>query len=140
MRTRGALKTLLIALPLLLLGAGLGVGLDRVALAQQSGVKRTVLRRVDDPGAAAYEAVLAIAEIPPGAASGRHRHPGVEVGYVLEGTVLLQHEGRPDTTLKAGDSFGNSGVHNASNPGPNPARLLAVYLVEKGKPLAEPVP
>jgi hypothetical protein len=43
--------------------------------------------------------------------------------------------------LKAGDSFRNApGVHNAKNTGTTPVKILAVYLVEKGKPLAEPVP
>jgi quercetin dioxygenase-like cupin family protein len=129
-----------VVLSLLLTGTLLALRVERLALAQQRGVKRTVLRRLDDPAASGYEAVMAVAELPAGASTGRHRHPGVEVAYVLEGTILLQHEGRPDTTVKAGDSFSNTGVHNASNTGPNPARILAVYLVEKGKPLAEPVP
>jgi quercetin dioxygenase-like cupin family protein len=133
-------RRVFVVVAILLTGALLALSLERLAFAQQSGVKRTVLRRIDDPAAQGYEAVMAIAELPAGASTGRHRHPGVEVAYILEGTILLQHEGRPDTTVKAGDSFSNTGVHSASNTGPNPARILAVYLVEKGKPLAEPVP
>ena len=133
-------RRVFVVVAILLTGALLGLSLERLAFAQQSGVKRTVLRRIDDPAAPGYEAVMAVAELPAGASTGRHRHPGVEVAYVLEGTVLLQHEGRPDTTVKAGDSFSNTGIHNASNIGPNPAKILAVYLVEKGKPLAEPAP
>jgi quercetin dioxygenase-like cupin family protein len=120
--------------------AAIGAGLDRVALAQQPGIKRTILLRTDDPGAPAYEAVMGIAEIAPGAMAGRHRHPGVEIGYILEGSVTLEHEGQPAKALKAGDSFKNEpGVHNAKNTGTTPVRILAVYLVQKGKPLAEPV-
>ena len=46
---------------------------------------------------------------------------------------------RPKT---AGESFKNDsgGVHNAMNKGSKPVKILAVYLVEKGKPLAESVP
>jgi len=31
-------------------------------------------------------------------------------------------------------------VHNAKNLGKAPVKILTVYIVEKGKPLAEPVP
>jgi quercetin dioxygenase-like cupin family protein len=113
---------------------------ERVALAQQPGIKRTFLLRTDDPGAPTYEAVMGIAEIAPGAMAGRHRHPGIEIGYVLEGSVTLEHDGQPARALEAGDSFKNDpGVHNAKNTGTAPVRILAIYLVEKGKPLAEPV-
>lgn len=129
-------------LVLALVGAAvIGAAVDRVALAQQPGIKRTILLRTDDPGAPTYEAVMGIAEIAPGAAAGRHRHPGIEIGYVLDGSVTLEHEGQPAKALKAGDSFKNDpGVHNAKNTGSAPVRILAIYLVEKGKPLAEPVP
>jgi quercetin dioxygenase-like cupin family protein len=121
--------------------AAAGAGVDRLALAQQPGIKRTILLRTDDPGSPMYEAVMGIAEIAPGAMAGRHRHPGVEIGYVLEGSVTLEHEGQPAKALKAGDSFKNEpGVHNARNTGTTPVKILAVYLVEKGKPLAEAVP
>jgi len=121
--------------------AAIGAGVDRLALAQQPGIKRTILQRTDDPANPKYEAVMGIAEIAPAAMSGRHRHPGIEIGYVLEGSVTLEHEGEPAKTLKAGDSFKNEpGVHNAKNTGTAPVKILAIYLVEKGKPLAEPVP
>ncbi len=51
------------------------------AFAQQSGIKRTPLQKVDFP--AGYNTVTAIAEIPVGGAAGRHTHPGAETGYVL---------------------------------------------------------
>jgi len=121
--------------------AAIGAGVDRLALAQQPAIKRTILLRTDDPGSPTYEAVMGIAEIAPGAMAGRHRHPGIEIGYVLEGSVTLEHEGQPAKTLKAGDSFKNEpGVHNAKNTGTTAVKILAIYLVEKGKPLAEPVP
>jgi quercetin dioxygenase-like cupin family protein len=128
---------------LLALGAGIGVLLSRVAFAQQpgNGIKRTVLQRADEPGAPNYEAVMAIAEIAPGASSGRHRHPGIELAYVLEGSLLVERDGQPPVTVKAGDALKNeAAVHNAKNTGKIPVKILAVYLVEKGKPMAEPVP
>jgi quercetin dioxygenase-like cupin family protein len=83
---------------------------------------------------------MGIAEIAPGVAAGKHRHPGIEIGYVLEGTATLEHEGEPAKVLHAGDSFRNApGVHDAKNTGETPLKILAVYLVQKGKPIAEPV-
>jgi len=121
--------------------AAVGATVDRLAFAQQPGIKRTILLRTDEPGSKTHEAVMGVAEIAPGAMAGKHRHPGIEIGYILEGSVTLEHEGEPARVLKAGDSFNNGpGVHNAKNIGTTPVKILAIYLVEKGKPLAEPVP
>lgn len=120
---------------------GVGIGVDRVAFAQQPGIKRTILLRADDPASAKYEAVMAIAEIAPGAMSGRHRHPGIEVAYILDGSVIIERDGQAPVTVNAGETIKNeAAVHNARNPGTKPVKILAVYLVEKGKPMAEPVP
>jgi quercetin dioxygenase-like cupin family protein len=131
-------RTWLLPLVAALIGAVAAMGADRTVFAQQTGIKRTILLRTDDPGSATYEAVMGIAEIAPGANAGKHRHHGVELGYVLDGPVVLQPEGRPAITLKTGESFKNEGVHDAMNPGKKPAKILAIYIVEKGKPLAEP--
>ena len=135
-RLRGSLPFTLAAAALC---CGLGITLGRGALAQPSGVSRNIVLRTDEPGSTTHEAVMAVVELAPGASSGMHRHPGIEIGYVLDGSVVLEHEGHPAAALKAGESFRNDGPHNARNPGDKPARILAVYLVEKGKPLAEPV-
>jgi quercetin dioxygenase-like cupin family protein len=117
----------------------LGVALDRAVLAQQQqGMKRTILLRTDDPAAASQELILGVAEIQPGGTSGKHVHHGVEVGYVLEGTLSIEYPGKPALTLKPGDTFKNEGPHTASNPGKTTTKVLAAYLVEKGKPIADP--
>jgi quercetin dioxygenase-like cupin family protein len=107
--------------------------------AQQPGFKRTVLQQRDLslPG---REIVSAIAEFQAKATVGRHTHPGEEAGYILEGTILLEQEGKPVVTLKAGQTFfiPPGTVHNATNNESAPARVLATYIVEKGKPLATP--
>lgn len=126
-------------------GVVAGFSLDRVVGAQQpapaaSGVKRTILQTVDVPGSTTHQVVMAVAEIAPGTNAGPHRHPGIEIGYFLDGTVEMVHEGKPTTPAKTGDSFRNElrAVHDVKNVGKTPARVLAVYIVEKGKPLAEP--
>jgi quercetin dioxygenase-like cupin family protein len=112
-----------------------------VASAQQPAFKRTELQR-GDLSAAGREAVTAVAELPGGVASGRHTHPGEEIGYILEGTVVVDIEGQPSKTLSAGGVFliPNGQTHNARNTGTATAKVLATYIVEKGKPLATPVP
>jgi quercetin dioxygenase-like cupin family protein len=110
-------------------------------VAQAPAFKRTVLQQADIsvPG---HEVVSALAEFQPGASPGRHTHPGEEVGYVIEGTVSLEQQGKPAVTLGAGQSFliPAGTIHNATNTGAGVARLLATYIVEKGKPLATPAP
>ena len=108
-------------------------------VAQQAGFKRTVLQQVDlsVPG---REAVTAVAELQPGASAGRHTHPGEEIGYVIEGSVLVERDGMPPLTAKAGEAFliPSGKIHNATNKGTTAARILATYIIEKGKPVATP--
>jgi quercetin dioxygenase-like cupin family protein len=122
----------------------LGLTVDHLAFAaqQQPTIKRTILQRADDPASSKYEAVMGISEIPPGGTSGKHRHPGIELAYVLDGAVELVHEGKPPVTIKAGEVTMNAvgGIHTATNRGTVPVKILTVYIVEKGKPLAEQVP
>jgi len=130
---RVVVKTVTIVTSLTLVLAGIVAGVS----AQQPGFKRTVLQQANlsMPG---RELVQAIAEFQPGATVGRHTHPGEEIGYILEGTILLEQEGKPNVTLGAGKTFliPPGTVHNATNTGSSQARVLATYLVEKGKPLA----
>ena len=108
--------------------------------AQPSGFKRTTIQqeKLSVPG---REAVTAIAEFQPGGTVGRHTHPGEEIGYILEGTLVFEIAGKPDVTLTAGQTFfiPAGTVHNATNKSSSPAKVLANYVVESGKPLASPV-
>jgi quercetin dioxygenase-like cupin family protein len=108
------------------------------AIAQ--GIKRTPLQKVEFPDG--YNTVTGIAEIPPGGSAGRHTHPGIETGYVLEGEASIIIEGKPELHLKAGDSYSipAGAVHDAKTHGDKPVKVLAVYVVDKNKPLASPVP
>ncbi len=79
--------------------------------------------------------------IPPNGEFARHTHPGTENGYVLEGSLTLNAEGQPTRTLKAGESsFMPASVVHWGSAGPTGAKILAVWVVEKGKPLASPAP
>jgi len=107
----------------------------QAALAQ-AGTKRTDLQR-HDLGMTGREAVQVRVDFDPGAAFGKHTHPGEEIIYVLEGSLEYQVEGKPPVTLKAGDVFfvPAGTIHAARNVGGSPAAELATYVVEKGKPL-----
>src|SRR3954468_21352856 len=110
-----------------------------VAIAQQSGIKRTPLQKLDFP--AGYNTVTAIDEVPAGGAGGRHIHPGMETGYVLEGELELVIDGKPPMKIKAGESYQipEGAVHDA-NGGGKPFKALGVYIVKAGEPLAKPAP
>jgi hypothetical protein len=64
------------------------------ALAQQPSIKRTPVGSIDFPEG--YTTVTAIAEVPAGVCAGRHIHPGIESGYVLEADVVLKLEGKSE--------------------------------------------
>jgi len=106
---------------------------------QAAAMKRTVLLK-EDLAMPGQELVQAIVDLPNGARSGRHTHPGEEVAYVLEGEIILAVQGRPPRTLKAGDTFfvEKSRIHETINESGAPAKILVTYTVEKGKPLATP--
>ena len=84
------------------------------------------------------EIVQVLTEIPCGAESGWHIHPGEEVGYILAGTVQMMVQGQPARTLHAGDPFlmPPRMPHNALDAGPGTGRMLSTYIVEAGQPLA----
>src|SRR5438309_6185331 len=108
--------------------------------AQQPGFKRVEVqdRDLSIPG---RHAVQARAEFEPGGAVGRHTHPGEELSIVLEGALVLEVDGQPARTVKAGESFFISAgvVHAGRNAGKGKAVVFATYIVEKGKPVATPV-
>jgi quercetin dioxygenase-like cupin family protein len=126
---RGALGTAIVA----------GAFASGVLYAQSSGIQRTIVTR-GDVSVPAREAVVARVEIAPGILAGRHTHPGDEISYVLEGQGQLLIDGAPPRDIKAGDAFviPAGTIHDARNTGTVPMKLLGVYVVDKGKPLATP--
>lgn len=117
------------------LAAALAAG---ATAAQAPGIKRTILQRLDLGNG--MEVILGLAEIPPGGSVGRHTHFGIESGYALAGQSSLEVEGEVPKLLNPGDSYAiaSGKVHDAKVVGDVPAKVLAVYVVEKGKPLATP--
>jgi len=80
--------------------------------------KRTELQRSPSP-VPGWEIVQTLAEIPEGIASGRHSHPGPEVGYIVRGDVSMEFDDGNALALHTGDPFliPPGVVHNARNVG-----------------------
>jgi quercetin dioxygenase-like cupin family protein len=112
-----------------------------VLAAQNSALTRTIVTKADVsvPG---REAVVARVEIAPGGIAGWHTHPGDEVSYVMDGEATLMIAGQPPRKVKAGEGFviPAGTVHNAKNEGAAAVKLVGVYVIEKGQPLASPAP
>jgi quercetin dioxygenase-like cupin family protein len=133
----------------IMIGAALAVlAMTGVAQAQQlpaatqqtQTIKRTPLQKFDVPGTN-YETVIGMAEIVPNVNVGKHTHPGPESGYVLEGDMTLMIDGQAPQAVKSGESYRipPGAVHDART-GTRGAKIIATYVVEKGKPLASPAP
>lgn len=85
------------------------------------------------------EVLQARVDLAPGASFPRHKHPGEEIIYVIEGSIEYDLDGKPPVTLKAGEVlFVPYGViHSARNTGTTNAAELGTYIAKKGVPLIE---
>jgi quercetin dioxygenase-like cupin family protein len=104
---------------------------------------RNIMEHHDQSGVPGKEVVIGTATLPPGSVIGYHTHPGDEAGYVLKGDLILKTQGQPDRALKAGDSFFNprGAVHSlAAAPGSDGGMAVSTWIVDKGQPMATPVP
>jgi quercetin dioxygenase-like cupin family protein len=138
MQRTGVIMAVVFALGIV--GGGLG---QRLLSAQPEPVTRTVLLRTDVAGVEGKEAVVILAEIAPGATTGKHLHAGQEIAYVLEGSLSLTVAGQPAVTFKPGEAFQQppQQVHEGQNASATaPVKVLAFYLAEKGQPLTIAVP
>jgi len=125
---------------MLSLGIVLALAASGLQAQDKGEIKRKALTKQELTSAPGHEAVLSQVEMAPGAAEGRHTHPGELLGYVEEGTVTLHVDGKPTATLKRGDSFfvPAGATHWGENQTKAPARILATLILEKGKPPSSP--
>jgi len=123
-------------------GIAMGMVANQLLHADQEPVKRTVLLKTDLAGIDGKEGIVVLAEIAPGATTGKHYHPAHEFAYVLEGSLTLEVQGKPPITLKPGgiNHQPPRQVHEGKNTSrTDPVKILAFYLSEKGQPLTSPV-
>jgi quercetin dioxygenase-like cupin family protein len=101
------------------------------------------LLQQDLTGVAGKEVVVSTVEYAPGGASMPHRHDAEVFVYVLEGSLIMQVDGKPPVTLVAGQTFHESpsDVHrqsaNASKTAP--AKFVVFIVKDKGKPVTTAV-
>jgi quercetin dioxygenase-like cupin family protein len=102
---------------------------------QAPGIRRTDLQQHDlsIPG---RELIQNRVDLGPEAPAVRHKHPGEEIIYVLEGSLEYDIDGQEPKTFNAGEALlvPPETVHAVRNVGSGNAVELATYVVEKGKP------
>ncbi|MEO5816729.1 MAG: cupin domain-containing protein [Gemmatimonadaceae bacterium] len=127
------MKTLIIGVAMLIAG---GSATPEASQAQQPASTRTDLQR-HDLSVAGREVVQVRVDFDPAYVAPKHRHPGEEIIYVLEGTLEYYIDGRPPKTYRAGDVLlvPAETTHWVKNTGTTRGSELATYIVEKGKPL-----
>ena len=121
-----------------------GFLLLNTALKTQTGSssKRVFEGDLPDLALKGWSATVIEVSYPPGQGSQAHRHPGLTFAYVLEGEIASKVGDEPERTYRAGEMFMETPnqLHAVSRnaSATQPARLLAVLLAEKGKPLTTP--
>jgi quercetin dioxygenase-like cupin family protein len=89
--------------------------------------------------------MTALVEVPPGdPGSPPHRHSGPVFGYVIEGELAYEIDGRPATVVPADGAFWEPGgdvIHyRAANNLPDRwTRFVAVMVCMPGRPMLTPV-
>ncbi len=129
--------TVLVAL---ILGFGLAIGAiaNQLGNTHQPSIERREVLRVELAGAEREEAHMWVAEIEPGAKTKRHIHPTPRFVYVIEGSVIVEIDGKAPQIYKTGDGFQSMPdvVHtfrNASSA--RPAKALGFQIAQEGQPL-----
>ena len=102
---------------------------------QMPGITRTDLQH-HDLSAPGREVIQNRVDLGPEAPPIRHKHPGEEIIYILEGELEYAIDGQPPKTYSAGEALTvpPQTVHAVRNVGTGNAAELATYIVEKGKP------
>jgi quercetin dioxygenase-like cupin family protein len=88
------------------------------------------------------EGLMLTVDLAPGAASPAHRHNAQVFVYMLEGEVLMQVKGGPETRLKPGEVFYESPddihVQTRNLSSSAPARFVVFFVKKKGTPPVQP--
>ena len=122
----------------LIMGIALGAVGGQLTRGQQQPIKRTDLLKLDLAEIKDNEMHVWMAEIAPGASTGRHSHPTPRFVYVLEGAVVLELDGKPAQAFKAGQAFAEmpKEIHNFRNASTTEsAKALGFQYAGKGQAL-----
>ena len=122
------------------LASAIALTIGAASVLAQEPFVRAPLQKSEFP--AGYESQIMLVTSAPGALLARHTHPGIELSYVLEGEPTVTIDGKEDLVVKAGSSFSipPGAIHSARNTSSKPTKVIAVFVIEKGKPVASPTP
>jgi quercetin dioxygenase-like cupin family protein len=113
------------------------------ALSTVGAASRVELMRREIPGASDHEAVMFLLSLPPAAAAPAHTHPGIGIGYVLEGVYESQYEGEALKRFTAGEPIYDLAQtpHLVARNGSHtePLRFIMTFVVKKGEPTILPL-
>jgi quercetin dioxygenase-like cupin family protein len=118
------------------------LALSTVALAQEPlRPKPTVLITQPVAGLPDKEFLMISVEVPPGATSGLHTHPGDEYGTIVEGTLMVKIGKEDFKAVTVGQTFNAPqgtpmDIKNTSN---QTVKVINILINEKGKPRSTPV-
>jgi len=109
--------------------------------AQAVGFTVTPLLRTTLSGDPTKEVIVASGQFEPGGTTGRHTHPGDEYATLLEGTLEILVAGQAPQRVTAGEAYHNARavIHETRNVGEVVARVISTLVVERGRPLIEPI-
>lgn len=114
------------------------IALSHMGRAEQPQIKRTDLLTTDLTDLGNKQMHVWSADVPPGAATGRHSHPTPRFVYVIQGAVVVEMDGKAAETFETGRAFVESPnvVHNFRNASTTEvARTLAFQYTAKEQPL-----
>jgi quercetin dioxygenase-like cupin family protein len=124
--------------PGMAIGIALSVAGSQFTNAQQQPITRTDLLKSEIGEIKDSEMHVWVADIAPGAATGRHSHPTPRFVYVIEGAVVVELDGKAPQTFKNGQAFTEppNEIHNLRNASAiESAKALGFQYAQKGQPL-----
>lgn len=118
-----------------------GLASQHASAAPEALVESVLTKQLADiPG---KEGLLLVVSYPPGASDVVHRHNAHGFIYVLEGTVVMQVQGGPQVTLRAGQTYyeGPADLHvvGRNDSITLPAKFVVFLVKDAGAPFFLPV-
>ena len=119
------------------LAAGLAIGviMNQFIFAEQPPIKSTILQKANLTGIKGKEVVMLLTEIAPGGVTEKNYNAGDEFAYVLEGSYVLEIEGKRSVTYKAGETYHVPPMqaHFARNLSTTAPVKVVVFLITKSE-------
>lgn len=92
---------------------------------------QVILQRFNLPGIVYHNVGMSMVTFNSGEIKTRHEHAGPEVGYVLEGELILKLESQSEKVIHAGESFQiPAHVFHTTEAGSKGAKLIATWILE----------